>query len=58
MHGDPTLWRKVFLSATTISATLTMVVAVILTVLALTVNADLADRMAEVAAVFGGLPCS
>jgi hypothetical protein len=54
LRGDPVLLRRVFLLATGAAVAITIVIAVILTALALTAKADLADRMAEAAAIFAG----
>ena len=53
-RGNPVLRRKVFLLTTGAAAAVTVIITVILAALALTANADLADRMAEAGAVFAG----
>jgi hypothetical protein len=55
LRGDAVLLRrKILIGGTVVAVGVTVVIVVILTVLALTARADLADRMAEAGAVFGG----
>jgi hypothetical protein len=54
LRDNPVLRRKVFLLATGAAGALTIVITVILTALAWTAKADLADRVAEAGAIFAG----
>ena len=53
-RGTPVQRRKILLTATWLAVGAVMVVALVLAILSLTATADLADRMAEVGAVFAG----